>query len=83
MLLISKGHINLQVQYGTGAVWVQPAGGKASSLLSTLARNEELLAQVYLALQERSDTRVQLTDYFRQRGWEVKGPGIRFRKLPE
>lgn len=72
MLLISKGHIALRVQYGAGAVWVQPVAGKASSLLSTLARNEELLAQVYLIQQEPRDAREQLTDYFQQRGWEVK-----------
>lgn len=77
MLLISKGHIALQVRYGTGAVWVHPAGGKVSSLLATLARNEELLAQVYLTQQERRDPQAQLTDYFRQRGWEVKTQGIR------
>lgn len=77
MLLISKGHIALQVQCGTGAVWVQPAGGKASSLLATLARNEELLAQVYLTQQERRDPHAQLSDYFRQRGWEVRTQGIR------
>lgn len=75
MLLISKGNIALQVQYGTGAVWVQPATGKASSLLSTLARNEELLAQVHLTLQDRRDPQAQLTDYFQQRGWRVAKPG--------
>lgn len=72
MLLISKGHIDLQVQCSTGAVWVQPAGGKPSSLLSTLARNEELLAQVYLSQQGRHDPRAQLTDYFQKRGWDVR-----------
>ena len=75
MLLISKGNIALRVQCGTGAVWVQPAAGKASSLLSTLARNEELLAQVHLTLQDRHDPQAQLTDYFQQRGWQVAKPG--------
>lgn len=74
MLQIHKGHIHLLVQCGTGAVWVQPAVNKASSLLATLARNEELLAQAYLTQQDHHDTRAQLTGYFQQRGWQVQTP---------
>lgn len=75
MLLIHKGNIALQVQCGAGAVWVQPAAGKTSSLLATLARNEELLAQGHLTLQDGHDTQELLANYFQQRGWVVKGPG--------
>lgn len=77
MLLIYKGNTALQVQYAPQAVWIQPIVGEYDNkpLLSTLARNEELLAQVYLNHQPAGDTPAQLTEYFEQRGWQVKAPG--------
>jgi hypothetical protein len=77
MLLIYKENIALRVQCAEGAVWIQPILSEFDnrSLLTTLARNEELLAQVYLSHQDITDTRTQVTHYFEQRGWLVKIPG--------
>lgn len=77
MLVIYKGNIVLRVQCGEKAVWIQPVVSEFDnrSLLSTLARNEELLAQIHLSHQEITDTRAQLAAYFRQKGWLVKIPG--------
>jgi hypothetical protein len=77
MLVIYKGNIALRVQYGERAVWIQPVVSKYDnrSLLTTLARNEELLAQVHLSQQEITNTREELAGYFRKKGWLVKIPG--------
>lgn len=77
MLLIYKENITLRVQCGEGAVWIQPIVSEFDnrSLLTTLARNEELLAQVHLSHQDITDTRSQITDYFEKRGWLVRTPG--------
>lgn len=78
MLLIYKENIALRVQCGEGAVWIQPILSEYDnrSLLTTLARNEELLAQVYLSHQDITDTKAQVAEYFGKRGWQVKVPGI-------
>lgn len=77
MLLIYKENIALRVQCGEGAVWIQPMLSEFDnrSLLTTLARNEELLAQVYLSQQDITDTPSQVADYFQKRGWLVKVSG--------
>ncbi|HEY1112236.1 MAG TPA: hypothetical protein VGE66_01700 [Chitinophagaceae bacterium] len=77
MLLIYKENIALRVQCGEGAVWIQPVVSEFDnrSLLTTLARNEELLAQFYLSHQDVTDTPAQVADYFRNRGWLVQVPG--------
>lgn len=77
MLLIYKENIALRVQCGEGAVWIQPVVSEFDnrSLLTTLARNEELLAQVHLSHQNITDTPRQVTEYFQNRGWMVKTSG--------
>jgi hypothetical protein len=77
MLLIYKENITLRVQCAEGAVWIQPVVSEFDnrSLLTTLARNEELLAQVHLSHQEITDTPRQVSDYFTKRGWLVRAPG--------
>lgn len=77
MLLIYKENIALRVQCGEGAVWIQPVISEFDnrSLLTTLARNEELLAQVYLSHQDITDTPAQVADYFQKRGWTIKVSG--------
>lgn len=77
MLVIYKGNIVLKVALEGDIVRIQPIVGRFDNpqLLKALARNEELLAQVHLTLQDRRDPQAQLTDYFQQRGWQVAKPG--------
>lgn len=74
MLLIYKENIALRVQCGERAVWIQPVAGEYDNrrLLDTMARNEELLAQVYLTSHDITDTPAQVAAYFQEKGWLVK-----------
>lgn len=77
MLLIYKENIALRVQCGEGAVWIQPVVSEFDnrSLLTTLARNEELLAQVHLTHHPINDIHTAMARYFESRGWMVRMPG--------
>jgi hypothetical protein len=41
-------------------------------LLTTFARNEEVLTQLIFLTRNEEDTPIQLADHFRQRGWDVQ-----------
>lgn len=73
MLVIYKGNIALKVVMDGRAVRIQPIVGRFDNpqLLNTLARNEELLAQVHLSQHQNGDTPACLARYFEEKGWLV------------
>lgn len=74
MLFITKGNISLRVLFKEAKVNVAPVRGEHDNayLLATLARNEELLAQVHLNIAPQNNPKDQLALYYTRRGWEVK-----------
>lgn len=77
MLVIYKGNIVLKVAMDGSAVRIEPVVGRFDNpqLLHSLARNEELLAQVYVAHLSTADALTGMARYFEQRGWLVRLPG--------
>lgn len=77
MLVIYKGNIVLKVALEAGVVRVQPIVGRFDNpqLLNAMARNEELLAQVYFTHHKIADAHTGMAHYFEQRGWLVRMPG--------
>lgn len=77
MLVIYKGNIVLKVAMDGSAVRIQPVVGRFDNpqLLHTLARNEELLAQVYVTHLSTEEALPGMARYFEQRGWLVRLPG--------
>lgn len=77
MLVIYKGNIVLKVALDEGSVRIQPVVGRFDNpqLLNALARNEELLAQVYFTHLPANDTQTGMARYFKERGWLVRMPG--------
>lgn len=77
MLVIYKGNIVLKVALEDGVVRVQPVVGRFDNpqLLNAMARNEELLAQVYFTHHKIADAHTGMARYFEQRGWLVRMPG--------
>ncbi|HEY1113077.1 MAG TPA: hypothetical protein VGE66_05930 [Chitinophagaceae bacterium] len=77
MLVIYKGNVVLRVALEQSAVRIQPVVGRFDNpqLLKTLARNEELLAQVHLTHHPINDIHTAMARYFESRGWMVRMPG--------
>lgn len=77
MLVIYKGNIVLKVALEGDIVRIQPIVGRFDNpqLLKALARNEELLAQVYFTHHKITDAHTGMAHYFEQRGWLVRMPG--------
>lgn len=73
MLLIYKENIALRVHYGSGIIWIRPLPSRPeqTSLLTTMARNEEVLAQAHLLQHPIGDDPTPLIGYFEKRGWLV------------
>jgi hypothetical protein len=73
-MLLSKGNILLQVHIADSQVRITPVVGEFDNkeLLSTFARNEELLTQLFFLTHQTHGRRVHLADYFIQRGWQVE-----------
>lgn len=74
MLIVSKGNTSLRVRCAEREVFVSPVVREHDNeqLLSTFARNEELLAQLFLYKHLNADPMALLATYFMQRGWQVK-----------
>jgi len=74
VLIIYKGKTSLQVWYKGLDVCILPLFGEFDNhnMLATIARNEELLAQLFLNHTPTDEPWVQLAAYFMQRGWSVK-----------
>lgn len=77
MLVIYKGNIVLKVALEGNTVRIQPVVGQFDNpqLLHTLARNEELLAQVYVSQLSTEEALRGMARYFEERGWLVRLPG--------
>lgn len=77
MLVIYKGNMVLKVAPEGSVVRIQPVVGRFDNpqLLHTLARNEELLAQVYFSHLSTGEALTGMARYFDQRGCLVRLPG--------
>lgn len=77
MLVIYKGNVVLKVALENSAVRIEPIVGRFDNpqLLKAMARNEELLAQVYITHHKVSDAHTIMARYFEERGWMVRMPG--------
>lgn len=77
MLVVYKGNTILQVRCRAQSVSIAPLAREQDNLrlLSTIAKNEELLAQLFLNSLTDPDAVAQLAAYFMQRGWQVKQAG--------
>jgi hypothetical protein len=77
MLVIYKGNVVLKVALDEGVVRVHPVVGRFDNpqLLNAMARNEELLAQVYFTHKKIADPHTAMARYFEQRGWLARMPG--------
>ena len=64
----------MRVRCAEREVFVSPVVSEHDNehLLSIYARNEELLAQLFLYKHLEADPMTQLAAYFMQRGWQVK-----------
>lgn len=74
MLVICKGKTSLQVWCAEMEVYVLPLYGEFDNhnMLAIIARNEQLLAQLFLNHTTTKEPWMQLAAYFMQRGWSVK-----------
>lgn len=74
MLLLTKKYIRLQVYGDLPRVRILPLAQSREEerLVATIARNEELLAGVYLSIAGPHDQQKQLVNYFTHRGWQVQ-----------
>ena len=74
LLLLTKRNVQLQVYYTPPNVQVLPliAGEEEERLLSTIARNEELLLHTFLSDTELYNPSWQLPQYFEGKGWQVE-----------
>lgn len=77
MLVVYKGNTTLKVRCQDQSVTIAPVAGMHDNarLLATIAKNEELLAQLFLNNLNHPDAIAQLAAYFMQRGWQVKQAG--------
>lgn len=77
MRVIYKGNIVLKVSSDNKHICIRPVVGPFDNphLLQSLARNEELLAQVHLFHSQTEDPLTNLACYFEQKGWLVRPPG--------
>lgn len=74
LLLLTKRNLLLQVSYAPPVIRVAPVvqPGTEERLAAVFAKNEELLASVFLSIAEPDNLCAQLVQYFQHRGWHVE-----------
>lgn len=73
-MFLTKGKILLKVHREESEIRITPIIGEFDNreLLTTFARNEEVMTQVFFATNSNNEVEANLADYFKQRGWQVE-----------